>query len=112
LDREAVADFFTYGYIPDPKSIYTTVRKLAAAHVMIVRKGAAPRIKRYWTPLEALETRAEVSTEALVAKLDAAVRSRLISDVPLGALLSGGVDSGAVVALMAGQMSTPVKTFS
>jgi asparagine synthase (glutamine-hydrolysing) len=112
LDREAVSDFFTYGYIPDPKSIYTSVRKLPAAHFMVARKGAPTQIKSYWTPLEALGRPAEVSTEVLVEKLDAAVRSRLISDVPLGALLSGGVDSSAVVALMAGQMSTPVKTFS
>ena len=112
LDREAVADFFTYGYVPDPKSVYTSVRKLAAAHVMIARRGAAPRITRYWTPLEALGQRAEASTQTLVDKLNAAVKSRLISDVPLGALLSGGVDSSAVVALMAGQMNTPVKTFS
>ncbi len=112
LDREAVADFFTYGYVPDPKSIYTTVRKLPAAHLMIARKGAAPQIKSYWSPLEALDKPAVASTEELVAKLDAAVKSRLISDVPLGALLSGGVDSSAVVALMAGQMNTPVKTFS
>jgi asparagine synthase (glutamine-hydrolysing) len=112
LDREAVADFFTYGYIPDPKSIYTSVRKLPAAHLMVLRRGAAPQIRRYWTPLEALGQRAEASTQTLVDKLDAAVKSRLISDVPLGALLSGGVDSSAVVALMAGQMTTPVKTFS
>ena len=112
LDREAVADFFTYGYVPDPKSIYASVRKLPAAHLMIARKGRPLQIKPYWSPLEALSRRPEPSTQALVDHLDAAVRSRLISDVPLGALLSGGVDSSAVVALMAGQLDEPVRTFS
>lgn len=112
LDREAVADFFAYGYIPDPKSIYSTVRKLPAAHVMIARRGQAPVMRPYWSPLEALSQRPQASTAALVEHLNAAVKSRLISDVPLGALLSGGVDSGAVVALMAGQMDDPVRTFS
>ena len=112
LDREAAADFFTYGYIPDPKSIYSAVRKLPAAHVMIARRGQAPAIRPYWSPLEALSQPAKPSTDILIEKLNGAVKSRLISDVPLGALLSGGVDSGAVVALMAGQMDDPVRTFS
>jgi asparagine synthase (glutamine-hydrolysing) len=112
LDRQAAADFFTYGYVPDPKTIYAAIRKLPAAHLMVARRGRPPEIRRYWSPLEGAGTRSQPSTEVLVDKLGAAVKSRTISDVPLGALLSGGVDSGAVVALMARQAAGPVKTFS
>jgi asparagine synthase (glutamine-hydrolysing) len=112
LDHEAVEDFFTYGYVPDPKSIYRSIRKLPGGHMLVARRGRPMELKQYWSPLERLGERCEATDEALVARLSHAVKSRLISDVPLGALLSGGVDSSAVVALMAGQSDTPVRTFS
>lgn len=112
LDSEAIEDFFTYGYIPDPKSIYRSIRKLEPAHYMVAQRGRDIQIRRYWSALDNFAAPKNPSTEELVGRLSAAVRRRLISDVSLGALLSGGVDSSAIVALMAGQSSGPVNTFS
>ncbi|MBN9590194.1 MAG: asparagine synthase (glutamine-hydrolyzing) [Alphaproteobacteria bacterium 64-11] len=114
LDNEAVSDFFTYGYVPDPKTIYRAARKLPPAHYLVVQRGSAPRIARYWNLLDTLDEapRNHDPVEALLEHLTGAVGRRLISDVPLGALLSGGVDSGAVVALMAGFAPAHLDTFS
>jgi asparagine synthase (glutamine-hydrolysing) len=101
LDREAVADFFAYGYVPDPKTIYRAIRKLPPAHLLVARRGGSIQVRPYWSLLDHLDRGAKHSEEALLDKLSAAVRRRLVADVPLGALLSGGVDSSAVVALMA-----------
>jgi asparagine synthase (glutamine-hydrolysing) len=101
LDREAVADFFTYGYVPDPKTIYRAVRKLPPAHLLIARRGKPVQVRSYWSLLDTLSRSEQPSAEALLDRLNQAVRRRLIADVPLGALLSGGVDSSAIVALMA-----------
>ncbi len=97
---QAVDDFFAYGYVPDPASIYEGVDRLPAAHYLLLKRGEAwggPR--RYWrariTPLQI--TAREAITE-INAKLIASTEKRLISDVPLGAFLSGGVDSSAIVA--------------
>jgi asparagine synthase (glutamine-hydrolysing) len=112
LDPQAIEDFFTYGYVPDPKTIYGSIRKLEPAHVMLARRGRPIETRRYWSALDDL-TRPQGAPEAeLVERLNQAIKGRLISDVALGALLSGGVDSSAVVALMAGQTSGQVNTFS
>lgn len=111
LDTEAVEDFFTYGYVPDPKTIYRSIRKLPAAHYMVARRGQVPRMQRYWSLLDHAPT-GETSPADLAARLGEAVERRLIADVPLGALLSGGVDSSAIVALMASGTASPVDTFS
>ena len=112
LDPTAVADFFAYGYTPDPKSIYRDVRKLPPAHVLIARRGRALQLRAYWSLLETLAEPAAASPEALLERLADAVRRRLVADVPLGALLSGGVDSSAVVALMSEQGAGRARTFS
>jgi asparagine synthase (glutamine-hydrolysing) len=114
LDGMAVEDFFTYGYVPDPKTIYRAIRKLPAAHALILRRGQAPRLQAYWNLLDSLaEARPVADPMAeMTDGLRAAVKLRLISDVELGALLSGGVDSSAVVAMMAGLQDNPVNTFS
>jgi asparagine synthase (glutamine-hydrolysing) len=113
LDPAAIEDFLTYGYVPDPKSIYSAIRKLAPGHVLLARRGSPVQVRRYWSLLEALPAAdAPTSEAALVERLGSAVRSRLISDVPLGALLSGGVDSSAVVAMMAGSAEGRVRAFS
>jgi asparagine synthase (glutamine-hydrolysing) len=111
LDFAAVEDFFAYGYVPDPKTIYSAIRKLEPAHCLVARRGRAPVIRRYWSILEHLSG-GDGADRALTEHLSEAVTKRLVSDVPLGALLSGGVDSSSVVALMAGAASGPVKTFS
>jgi asparagine synthase (glutamine-hydrolysing) len=112
LDSFAVEDFFAYGYIPDPRTIYRAIRKLPPAHLMIVRRGGEPRIRPYWSLLDQLASPSAIPPDALIDELREAVRRRLISDVPIGALLSGGVDSSAVTALMAESSEAPVRSFS
>jgi asparagine synthase (glutamine-hydrolysing) len=111
IDLQAVADFFAYAYVPDPKTIYRAVRKLPPAHLLVARKGRAPQIRPYWNLLDTLAP-SEPSEHTLIEHLSRAVDRRLMADVPLGALLSGGVDSSAVVALMAGSGGRPTRTFS
>jgi asparagine synthase (glutamine-hydrolysing) len=103
ISATAVEDFFTYGYVQDPHSIYRGVYKLPPAHYLLLRHDApVPAPQRYWRP--ATETRAISETEAIAdlrERLTECTSLRLISDVPLGAFLSGGVDSSAVVAAAA-----------
>ncbi|SFM23885.1 asparagine synthase (glutamine-hydrolysing) [Ectothiorhodospira mobilis] len=113
LDPRGVDDYFAYGYVPEPRTVYQAVRKLPPGHTLTLRRGAPPAEPReYWdvpfTPHAALDE-AEAAEE-LVARLRDAVRIRLVAEVPLGAFLSGGVDSSAVVALMAGLGDAPVNT--
>lgn len=112
-DLEAVSAYLTYQYVPCPLSAFAGVRKLPPAHYLLVRNGKVT-VERYWR-LSYTQKRhvSEADAEAeLLERLREAVRLRLISDVPLGAFLSGGVDSSVVVALMAEASSAPVKTFS
>jgi asparagine synthase (glutamine-hydrolysing) len=111
MDHPATSDFFTYGYIPDPKTIYTAIRKLPPAHYMLARRGRPVEIAPYWNILESL-THQHDAKQPLADRLGSAVKSQMISDVPLGALLSGGVDSSAIVALMAGTAGAQTNTFS
>ncbi len=109
----AVEDFFTYGYVPDPHSIFEGVHKLPAAHYLLLRQDLAAAPVRYWkpptvsAPMEEAEAVAGVTTH-----LSHCTQSRLMSDVPLGAFLSGGVDSSAVVATAARLMDEPLRTFT
>ena len=110
-----VLDYYvTYGYTPTEKSIYKDILKLPPGHSLTLSPGAEPQLTRYWDinfdPDYALSE--NEWAERLVDKLRESVKLRLISDVPLGAFLSGGIDSGSVVALMAQLMNQPVKTFS
>jgi asparagine synthase (glutamine-hydrolysing) len=113
LDLEALDLFLTYEFIPAPWTIFRGVRKLPPAHAMSV-EGGVVRTWPYWDiPAETDETRSEESwAEELRETLARAVSSQMMSDVPLGAFLSGGIDSSTVVALMAKASSRPVKTFS
>ncbi len=112
MDYEALSDYFSYQYIPAPKTIYRSVRKLRPAHYLAVEKRGIREVP-YWD-IHFNQTR-QLSEgewcEAFLAEYRSAVRSRLISDVPLGAFLSGGVDSSSVVALM-NQFQSPVTTCS
>ena len=103
LAPEAVEDFFAYGYVPDPGTIYRDIRRLPPAHALLLRRGAgmaAPR--RYWRAATAARPMGEAEAIGeLRSRLTAATEVRLIADVPLGAFLSGGVDSGGVVATAA-----------
>jgi asparagine synthase (glutamine-hydrolysing) len=110
----AVEDFFAYGYVPEPGTIFEGIEKLPAASTLTLdRSGRAPRIDRYWHPPTA--TRAITEADALPVlreKLSAAVACRLVADVPLGAFLSGGVDSSAVVAAAAPLRNAALDTFT
>lgn len=114
VNCEALLQYLYFGYIPDPLTAFKNIRKLPPGHVLEWTDGRAS-IKQYWD-LPAYGTHEprteEGCLEELEARLAEAVRIRLIADVPLGALLSGGVDSSLVVALMARASSRPVKTFS
>jgi asparagine synthase (glutamine-hydrolysing) len=113
IDEAALADYLTFQYVPSPGAIWKGVRKLPPAHLLVC-DAQGPRVARYWSlPVEPDRGHtAEVYGERLRALLVEAVRVRLMSDVPLGAFLSGGVDSSVVTALMSRVVSEPVKTFS
>ena len=113
LDPLAVSDYFSLGYVPAPRTIYKQVRKLLPAHYLVVN-SAGLRIARYWhLSFAGLQSRSEAEwCEQIREQLSEATRVRLMSDVPLGAFLSGGVDSSAVVAMMTEAMDRPVTTCS
>ena len=114
INPQALLQYFYVGYIPDPNTAFAAIAKLPPGHVLEYVDGKA-KVHRYWD-LPAYGTHDPGSEEEclqeLEHKLEEAVRLRLISDVPLGALLSGGVDSSIVVALMARLSGRPIKTFS
>jgi asparagine synthase (glutamine-hydrolysing) len=115
-DPEALRLYFQFNYIPDPLTAYRAVRRLPAGGWLTYERGSV-RQGRYWrAPVPAAEPAAGPShAETLVRvreKFDEAVRMRMIADVPLGAFLSGGIDSSSVVASMALQSPEPIKTFS
>jgi len=113
-DLEAIHHYLSYGYVPNPWSAFRGIRKLPPAHWLLVADGTV-RVERYWELRYGPKTtgsEAEVSDE-LLSRLEECVRLRMISsDVPVGAFLSGGIDSSTVVALMSRLSSRPVKTFS
>lgn len=113
-DPCAVEEFFAYGYIPEPRSIYSAVRKLPPGHTLLIERGqsALPRPNQYWDiPFADNGVTDQASAEQeLIERLREAVDIRLVAEVPLGAFLSGGVDSSAIVVLMAGLLDQPVKT--
>ncbi|MFL6675155.1 MAG: XrtA/PEP-CTERM system amidotransferase [Massilia sp.] len=115
LDPRAVEDYFAYGYVPEPRTIFKDAFKLSPGHTLTLRVGQpAPQPKKYWdvpfTPHAPIDER-ELELE-LIERLREAVQSHLIADVPLGAFLSGGVDSSAIVAMMASGGGDPVNTCS
>jgi len=112
IDPEAVADYFALRYVPGPKTIFRAIRKLPPGCWMSVESGKSPVIRRYWdVHFAADENPSEGAwVETLRELVDDAVRSRMVADVPLGAFLSGGVDSSTVVATMARLSTIPVST--
>ena len=115
IDPLAIEDYMTWGYVPDHRSILSGVHKLAAGHTLLLRHGAPlPQPQQYWDVSFAQRRtgRASDLEAELLHLLRQAVSSRMVADVPLGAFLSGGVDSSAVVALMTEASNAPVKTCS
>ncbi|WP_372719901.1 XrtA/PEP-CTERM system amidotransferase [Immundisolibacter sp.] len=113
IDPLAVEDYFGFGYVPEPRTIYKAALKLPPGHTLTVRRGEpVPAPRQFWDlPLDPRPVSADVGAE-LIERLREAVRIRMIAEVPLGAFLSGGVDSSAVVAMMAGLSGAPVDTCS
>lgn len=122
IDVDAISDYLRYLYVPGTRSIFRNVRKLAPGHFLTIADPSRelPESKPYWTldeartkgladPIRASDNEA---VDALEALLRDTVRTRMEADVPLGAFLSGGIDSSTIVALMQAQSSSPVRTFS
>lgn len=123
VDREALAAYVRHGYVPTPHCIFQGLRKLCPGCFISLdptRQGFLPEPEAYWSLekvmaqglADPLSGPPQEAVEQLETVLDEAVRMRMIADVPLGALLSGGIDSSAVVALMGRHSSLPVRTFS
>jgi asparagine synthase (glutamine-hydrolysing) len=114
VNKEALLQYLYFGYVPDPLSSFLPIQKLPPGHLLEFEAGQI-RVRQYWN-LPEYGTHPPSSEEECLEEMEwrlaEAVRIRLISDVPLGALLSGGTDSSTVVALMARASSKPVKTFS
>lgn len=113
VDYQAVEDYLAFGYVPEPRSIYRRVAKLSPGHTLSWRHGQSqPQLRRYWDlPFKPLPIMTDADAQAeLTARLRQAVQLRLVSEVPLGAFLSGGVDSSCVVAMMAQSSAEPVNT--
>jgi asparagine synthase (glutamine-hydrolysing) len=112
---QAIEDYLAYGYVPDDSSIVEGVKKLPAGHFLHIPRGRpVPRPVKWWDVDFSSPSRASLRSleEEMVERLEAAVRSRMVADVPLGAFLSGGVDSSAVVAFMAEASRGAVETCS
>ena len=112
IDPVALDQFVTLEYILAPRTIFKAVQKLPPGHRLVFQDGKL-RIEQYWDiPFKDVPTDETTCAEALVELIRDAVRLRLVSDVPLGALLSGGIDSSTVVAFMSQASTAPVQTFS
>jgi len=120
LNHGAIPAYLTFGYVPSPHTFYEGVKSLAPGHVLTFVPGTDPKIERYWTApvpgvsdgVDTLDIRIDEAASEVRRLLQASVTRRLVADVPLGAFLSGGIDSSAVVAMMAEVRGEPVKTFT
>jgi len=113
LNAEAMWEYFTHLCIPGDLSIFQNIKKLPAAHVLTYQHGQT-RVSRYWhiQPSPNYAPTVDEWVEQLRVRLKGAVESHMVADVPVGAFLSGGLDSGTMVALMAGASREPVRTFT
>ena len=112
---EAIHEYLTYQYVPSPMSAFTGLNKLPPAHILVLKRNGSPQVEKYFSlphPSKVRERPMEELTEELIFQFKESVRLRMISDVPIGAFLSGGVDSSAVVAMMAQCSTNPVRTFT
>ena len=115
IDPCAIEEYFALGYVAEPRTIFKGALKLPPAHTLLLRRGQpVGQPREYWDVRFSLGTRVseDEANEELVRRLKESIKLRMISEVPLGAFLSGGVDSSAVVAMMAGLSESPVNTCS
>ena len=113
IDPFAVEEYFSLGYVADPRTIFTQAMKLAPAHTLTLKRGQPmPEPVAYWDLKFTLDNKISLAEaqEELLDRLSDSVRLRMLAEVPLGAFLSGGVDSSAVVSIMARLSTTPVNT--
>lgn len=116
IDRDALTDFFRYGYIGSPRSIYQGVHKLPPGHWLELRPEGEPVVHRYWSVLDAAGHKQAGSEDELADRLEAllidAFRLRMIADVPVGLFLSGGIDSSLLAAVLQRHAGQTIKTFT
>ena len=116
LDRSATADYFRYGYIGEPRSIYQGVFKLPAGHWLELEPGGKAKVEPYWSVIDSVLTQREGSENELADELEAlmidAFRYRMIADVPVGVFLSGGIDSSMLAAILQRHGGQRIKTFT
>ena len=114
IDHCAIEEFFALGYIAEPRTVYSNVRQLPAGMTLTVRRGEKARIRAYWDPSPSTIDDSELDNleDALIDRLGKIVKSQLVADVPVGAFLSGGVDSSGTMALMARAAQDPITAFT
>src|SRR5215471_1403550 len=115
FDRSTLAEYLTFGYITGPQTMYAGIRKLMPGHTLEIREGGEPQTQRYWdltVKVDGTSLSHNFYVRTYREKLDSAVRSHLMSDVPLGVFLSGGLDSSAVAALTAKIRGDKIQTFA
>ena len=120
IDRDSLAAFIRYNYVPSPQTIFHGVFKLPPGHILQLPHAGVPEVRPYWDSrrvvVAAAASRLEISEEEAVDRLESllrdAVREHMVADVPVGAFLSGGVDSSAVVALMQAESHRPINTYT
>jgi len=120
LNQRAISAYLNFGYVPTPETFFKDVLSVPPGHVLTYTPEAEPVIETYWTPpiagvtpgVSTLDISMAEAAAELRRLLERAIKRRLVADVPLGAFLSGGIDSSAIVALMAGVIGNPVKTFT
>ena len=120
IDRDSLASYLRHAYVPAPHSIFKNIYKLPPGHTLTIRSGEEPSLRQYWDVRAIARTGYEKpfagtygeAMDGLERRLTQAVDLRMIADVPLGAFLSGGIDSSVVVALMQSISDRPVKSFS
>jgi len=116
VSHSAIHQYLTYQYVPSPDTIFEGIKKLPPAHYLLYDRGGNLKIGRYWrlnfNSGHQTDTNTEELSDRIRAELEESIKLRLISDVPLGVFLSGGVDSSLIVGIMAHLTENPVKTFS
>ena len=111
IDFEALDSSLTFEYVPAPLSIFEGIKKLPAGHTLVLQEGDVS-LRLYWdVPFQRLKGDEEELSQTLYDLLQDSVRMRLVSDVPLGAFLSGGIDSSTIVCLMSECIDRPIKSF-
>jgi asparagine synthase (glutamine-hydrolysing) len=118
LDPGAIPAYLTFGYVPTPRSFFAGIHSVPPGHVLVLEADGEPQLLRYWEPpcaganAEPLDLSLREAAAGIRSRLTDAVERRLVADVPIGAFLSGGIDSSAVVAIMATLLDRPVHTFA